>query len=100
MPVIPDTIAENAFMDEYKPVELEREADVMMQTFDEALALAEKRGGGVSNVWSIAEGDEGDSLYALAGFHHVNVIGFIVTEKAWETGIEEVLWFDSEDMCD
>ena len=40
MPVIPDTIAENAFMDEYKPVELERGADVMMQTFDEALALA------------------------------------------------------------
>lgn len=100
MPVIQDVIAEGAFMEEYRPVELEQEAEVMMQTFDEALALAQKRGGSVSNVWSIIEGDDDDTLYASAGFHHVNVIGFIVTEKEWETGIEDAVWFDADDMCD
>lgn len=100
MPAVSDVIAEETFMDEYKPVELEREAEMMMQTFDEALALAQQRGGSVSNVWSIIEGDDDDTLYASAGFHHVNVIGFIVTEKPWETGIEDAIWFDDEDMCD
>lgn len=35
------------------------------------------------HVWSLIEGDEDDTAYALPGFHRVNNIGYTVTEKPW-----------------
>lgn len=96
-------ISEDDFMNDYSPVQLEREGEFMVETFRDAMRLAERqKRGDVHNVWAIIEsGDHDDeSLYAAPGFHHVNVMGFIVTEKKWETGLEEGIWFDGEDMCD
>jgi len=91
------TISESTFMSEYLPVGLESEGEFALQTFKEAMALAVKRGGSVSNVWTIIDGGD-DSLYAASGFHKVNETGFIVTEKPWVTGLEEAIWFDAEDF--
>lgn len=38
-------------------------------------------------VWTVVEADN-DKWYISAGYHHVNRIGFLVTEKAREAGIE------------
>ena len=93
-------ISEDDFMTDFCPVEMGREAEFMTGSFDEALKLAQQANGGVSNVWTIIESGDGadDSLYAAAGFHRVNALGFIVTEKPWETGVEEALWFDEDDL--
>ena len=40
-------------------------------------------------VWTIIEG-ENNIDYIVAGFHLVNRMGFIVTEKPWVAGTEEV----------
>jgi len=39
------------------------------------------------HVWTILEGDDG-SLWACAGFHIVNKLGYITTERPWSTGVE------------
>lgn len=41
-------------------------------------------------VWTIIETD--GEMYCVAGFHLVNRIGFIITEKPWETGEEEFMY--------
>lgn len=40
-------------------------------------------------VWTVIDGDD-DELHIVAGFHFVNRMGYIITEKEWETGEEEV----------
>ena len=40
-------------------------------------------------VWTIIEGDD-NAQYIIPGFHLVNRMGFLVTEKQWVTGTEEV----------
>ena len=50
------------------------------------------------NVWTIVDGDDG-GMYAIPGFHIVNRVCYVVTEKPWETGLEEALWMEpSEDL--
>lgn len=44
-----------------------------------------------THLWSVVETDD-ESLYAVAGERHVNVIGFLVTEVPWVTGEEEICW--------
>lgn len=91
-------ISESDFMAIYNPIEHKSEGDFLLQSFDEAVAFAESMGLTVSHVWTILEsgcGDD-DNLYASAGAHLVNRIGFIVTEKPWETGIEDAIWFEDD----
>lgn len=92
------TISEDTFMDEYRPVELEFEGEFTLHSFKDAMKLAEKNGGDVTNVWTIIDGDEDDSLYAASGFHKVNETGFLVTEKPWVTGLEEAVWMDGDNF--
>jgi hypothetical protein len=33
-------------------------------------------------VWTVVEGDE-DTLYAMAGYHVVNRVGYLVTREPW-----------------
>lgn len=41
-------------------------------------------------VWTIIEGDD-DTTIISAGYHLVNRMGYLVTEKPWVTGTEEVI---------
>jgi hypothetical protein len=41
------------------------------------------------HVWTIIEGDDGE-FHAMPGVHVVNRFGYLVTERPWETGEEEV----------
>jgi len=57
------------------------------------------------HVWSVVEGED-DGWYALPGFHVVNVMGFVVTDRAWtdeEATRLQAVWFEpmeSEDEED
>jgi len=46
-------------------------------------------------VWTIIDdGGSTDCLYASPGFHVVNKIGYIVTEKPWDADTLDALWCD------
>ena len=45
-------------------------------------------------VWTIVEVD--GKMYITAGYHIVNRIGYVITEKEWETGVEELCLDDEE----
>lgn len=45
-------------------------------------------------IWTIL--DCGDKLYLAAGYHHVNRLGYIITEVPWVTGREEIIYEDVE----
>ncbi|TAN06833.1 MAG: hypothetical protein EPN36_03635 [Rhodanobacteraceae bacterium] len=42
----------------------------------------EVRGVDTNRVWTVIEGDEG-TLYAMAGYHVVNRVGYLVTREPW-----------------
>jgi hypothetical protein len=88
------TLSEDRFMTEYRPRELQTEGEYMLETFEAARALA---GGDVSHVWAVIESGDSEALYAAAGYHLVNCLGYLVTEVAWETGLEEAIWFNEDE---
>lgn len=51
----------------------------------------------IEHVWTIVDGD--DDLYALAGFHVVNRVGYVVTEVPWASDGAEAVWchFERDD---
>lgn len=94
-PAAPSTnlIDEDKFYEEYKPIKnhlLPDGApfgDCMFETFGEEFEHVRKQK--AEHVWTIVEGDE-DTTFISAGFHWVNRIGYIITEKPWVTGVEDV----------
>lgn len=89
-------IGQDEFVVAFSPFEASANGDNMVQTYQDAQNLAKKHGCNDSHIWAIVEGDD-DSLYASAGFHVVNVLGFVVTEKPWVTGLEEAVWYECEE---
>ncbi len=55
-------------------------------------------------VWTIVEGDETENQYLLPGFHHVNRIGYVlseqpITQAELDSGEwNEVLWVDASEL--
>ena len=91
-------ISEDQFMETYKPIQQGAEGEFMLDDFQEAVRFAEARGLSSNHVWTIMESGDGDddALYVSAGYHLVNRIGYIVTEKPWETGIEDAIWMEDD----
>lgn len=84
-------ISEEDFWNEYKPIPMEDEQFII--DHDEAVQHPRDM------VWSIVEsGDpEDERLFALPGFRVANVIGYILTEKFWESELLEAV-FDEHQM--
>lgn len=50
----------------------------------------------INHVWTVVEAEDEDGrehLIACPGFHVVNKIGYLLTERPWATGDEEAFWF-------
>jgi len=49
----------------------------------------------LNHVWTILEtgSDENDNWYASPGFHVVNKLGYVMTEKAWEDDCRDAIYF-------
>lgn len=46
----------------------------------------------LNTVWTVVECDTGDWI-ALPGFHVVNKVGYVVTDKPWDDDSIEAMWF-------
>lgn len=84
-------ITEDQFEEEFRPVKnpLVESApfnDWMHETYGEELEHVRKQD--PSHIWTIIETEE--KLFYVAGFHIVNRLGYIITEKPWVSGTEEV----------
>jgi hypothetical protein len=51
--------------------------------FDRERAHAVSQGSNARNVWTMVEGDDGESWYIVPGFHVVNRIGHVLTLLPW-----------------
>lgn len=43
-------------------------------------------------VWSVTEGDNGEDWYLSPGFHVVNMMGYVVSERPWTDSDLADLW--------
>lgn len=48
----------------------------------------------LNTVWTVVEGDNDDWI-AIPGFHIVNKLGYVLTEKPWDDTIQEAMWFEA-----
>ena len=48
-----------------------------------------------NKIWTIVDGDTTDNLYIVSGYHLVNRVGYVVTEKEWDTDMC-ILYHESE----
>lgn len=90
-------ITEDQFWEIYKPKvnHLSKNASFngcMFETFGEEVKYVVDIANDpakTKTVWTITHGDN-DTMFYSAGYHLVNRIGYLITEKEWETGVEEV----------
>lgn len=59
----------------------------MFETYGEEIEYVFNLAKTTNRVWTIIEGDD-DTLFYSSGFHYVNRLGFIVTEKEYEGVID------------
>ena len=87
-------ISEDVFYEEYKPVKNHLDDNsafggCLYETYGDEVSYIQKLNTESNKVWTIIEGDD-DAMTYLAGYHVVNRLGFLVTEKEWITGDEFV----------
>ena len=74
---------------DYKPVKNSLAPDssfdgCLIETYGAEYELVRKQcKKDTTKLWTIIDG-EGRDLYAVAGFHFVNRLGYIITERSWE----------------
>lgn len=66
----------------------------MFETFGLELDFVKKAD--EKKVWTLVDGDNG-SVVIVAGYHHVNRIGYFITEKTWHDDSLTVIVFDEDD---
>ena len=76
---------EEQWEDEYKPIKNHIDTNASFdgyafETFDEELEFVKKAD--PKKVWTIVEGDDNE-IYYVSGFHYVNRLSYIITEKSW-----------------
>jgi len=72
----PAYIPEDTFWDEFLPIQKPPDGEVLWEYED--VADAQPR-----HVWTVVEG-ENDIWFAAPGFHFVNKVGYVLTEKPWD----------------
>lgn len=78
-------ISEDDFERDWKPIPTADDENALRDNLHDVAQYPREQ------VWTVVEGDSGD-LYAQAGIHVVNRIGYVATEKAWVTGEEEAVY--------
>ena len=94
------TITEDQFYEEYKPIKnhLDDNASFdgcMFETYGEEVQYVFELAKKENRVWTIIEGDDG--MCFSAGFHYVNRLGFLITEKPYDS---EEDWVEIDDDFD
>ena len=68
---------------------------VLFAKNDDFFFHAEVVGCPLNHVWTVVEsGDDDDgSWYAIPGFHIVNKLGYVITEKRWDDESQNAIYF-------
>ena len=72
------TLHEHDFFMTYHPLPSPHDAA------DPVWTREETEGYPLERVWTLIEGAESDNVYALPGYHTINVYGYCVTALPWE----------------
>lgn len=94
-----NTISEDSFMYDFCPLDLSRDGDKIEPSLEQTKKIMAEKGLSDSHIWTLVDDGEG-GLYASAGAHFVNRVGFLVTEKPWVTGDEIAVWYEVEEEED
>lgn len=85
------TVNERDFWDTYKPVMLD-DAHGYVWQYNE-LPSKPAWSDPLHHIWTIVEsGGPTETLYAVPGYHVVNVVGYTVTDKKWTDEDIEAVW--------
>lgn len=93
-PIYQGMMTYDQFFETFRPVPLSPtgvDSDTYIREYDEVKGSPDKR------VWTIVEGED-DGWYAMAGWHYVNRIGYLLCEVDWVTGIEDAVWFEADEF--
>lgn len=93
-------IPEDRFYSEFKPIKNHFVEDssfdgAMFETYGQELEYI--RSFDPKRIWTVIDG-EGGKLAVVAGMRFVDRLGYLITEKNWETSEDEVVFEDSEDV--
>lgn len=82
---------DDQFFEHYKPIQNHLVADApeggcMFETYGPELEFVKSQE--PNKIWTVIEVD--GLFYYSAGYHHVNRMGYLITEVPWETGEEEI----------
>lgn len=86
-----DTISEDDFDSKFDPI-----AGDDGSTLRELEAV---RDADTHHVWTVVDGENG-VMYALAGFHIVNQVGYVVTREPWTDPDTVAVWSSPVDAPD
>lgn len=87
-------LSEKEFEEEFNPLPKNKDGDLMRE-HEEVVDLP------LNTVWTVVDdGGETDNWYAIPGFHIVNKIGYVVTEKPWEDDDIEAMYFEGRKPLD
>lgn len=80
------TIDFDKFIACYEPFENHLVADApysnfMFETYGEELEYVKEQD--LNTIWTIVECDD-EEEYIIQGFHHINRIGYIITQESWD----------------
>lgn len=83
----PPALSYDEWRDAYRPVRNTLRTDApsdgcMFETFGPELDAV--RAADPACVWTLVSSDGDDGLYLLSGFHFVNRLGYLVTERPWQ----------------
>jgi hypothetical protein len=53
-------------------------------------------------VWTIVESGchDDENWYAIPGIHHVNRLGFVLTQREWMDASVQAIYFENDMQCD
>ncbi|MBD3248470.1 hypothetical protein GF336_00305 [Candidatus Woesearchaeota archaeon] len=77
------------FEEKFKPIKNKVEGapidGYMFETYGEEIKRVKEQD--KNKIWTVIDG-EGSKLYLINGYHPMNRLGYIITEKAWTEDIE------------
>jgi len=80
------TYTDHEFDDLFNPLERESDGEIVRD-------FADVKDEDARRVWTIVDG-EGGGMYALPGFHVVNRVGYVLTEKPWTDENDVGVWME------
>lgn len=88
-----DYISEDEFWNEWR---------VIQKSSGDMFEFEDVKDQPINHVWTVLEtgDDDNESWYASPGFHIVNRLGYVMTERPWTDELRDAVYFLHEDIDD